>query len=207
MRLPRKRPVRSSVRTETLLPSTSSLRYHLAATLVSTVLLACENNPMNGPMPICESNPYQQRTLPPHEPMPTLRNQPMNNRPDYSANTHRVLAALSGSVGNARAFNIDRLRKAWIDHWRREARRARNWVRFEMVGPPYCRSLPKRLDGLPCGAKLRDGSRCPCTDISKRNGRCPAHGGASTGPRTAAGKARCAANSGLPAMWAELRTQ
>jgi hypothetical protein len=88
----------------------------------------------------------------------------------------------------------DKLREAWID-------------RFEMVGPHYCRPLPKRLHGQTCGAKLRDGARCPRTDISKRNGRCLRHGGASTGPRTPAGKARCAANSGLPAMWAEIRTE
>nr|WP_290370784.1 HGGxSTG domain-containing protein [Paraburkholderia caribensis] len=74
-----------------------------------------------------------------------------------------------------------------------------------MVGPYWPRPLPKRLRGLTCGAKLRGGARCTRTDISKRNGRCHAHGGASTGPRTPAGKARCAANSGLPKMWAELR--
>ncbi|WP_080003504.1 HGGxSTG domain-containing protein [Burkholderia pseudomallei] len=76
-----------------------------------------------------------------------------------------------------------------------------------MCGPHYPRPLPKRLHGLQCGAKLRDGTRCPNTDIAKTNGRCRLHGGASTGPRTAAGKARCAANSGLPTMWAALRAE
>nr|WP_080405171.1 HGGxSTG domain-containing protein [Burkholderia ubonensis] len=76
-----------------------------------------------------------------------------------------------------------------------------------MVGPFHRRPLPERLRGLVCGARLRDGTRCQCTVISSRNGRCHAHGGASTGPRTPQGKARSAANSGLPAMWAALHDE
>lgn len=101
--------------------------------------------------------------------------------------------------------NLDKLREHWINHWQREARRARKWVRFAMVGPHWPRPIPERLRGLICGARLRDGTRCESADISKANGRCHAHGGSSTGPRTTVGKARCAANSGLPAMWAQLR--
>jgi hypothetical protein len=104
-------------------------------------------------------------------------------------------------------INADKLREAWIAFWKRERRRARQWVRFEMCGPHYPRPLPKRLHGLQCGAKLRDGTRCTSTDIAKANGRCRAHGGASTGPKSDAGKARCAENSGLPAMWTALRDE
>lgn len=43
--------------------------------------------------------------------------------------------------------------------------------------------------------------------VCEGNGRCRAHGGASTGPKSDAGKARCAENSGLPAMWAALRDE
>jgi hypothetical protein len=42
-----------------------------------------------------------------------------------------------------------------------------------------------------CGAKTRAGS--PCKRQALPNGRCPNHGGLSTGPRTAEGKARSAA--------------
>ena len=42
-----------------------------------------------------------------------------------------------------------------------------------------------------CGAKTRLG--CPCKGPAMKNGRCRMHGGASTGPKTAEGKARIAA--------------
>jgi len=47
--------------------------------------------------------------------------------------------------------------------------------------------------GATCGAKTRRGTRCKRKDLYA-SGRCPLHGGLSTGPRTAAGKARSAAN-------------
>jgi hypothetical protein len=46
--------------------------------------------------------------------------------------------------------------------------------------------------GERCGAKTRRGSPCLCKAL--RNGRCKYHGGLSTGPRTAEGKKRSAAN-------------
>ena len=52
-----------------------------------------------------------------------------------------------------------------------------------------------------CGAKTRLG--CPCKSPAMGNGRCRMHGGTSTGPKTAEGKARIAAArraSGDPAM-------
>ena len=39
-----------------------------------------------------------------------------------------------------------------------------------------------------CGAKTRSGK--PCKNLPMKNGRCRMHGGASTGPKTAAGLAR-----------------
>jgi hypothetical protein len=42
-----------------------------------------------------------------------------------------------------------------------------------------------------CGARTRTG--CRCRQPAMRNGRCRLHGGLSTGPRTAEGRARCAA--------------
>ncbi|WP_083827478.1 HGGxSTG domain-containing protein [Thiorhodococcus drewsii] len=47
-----------------------------------------------------------------------------------------------------------------------------------------------------CGAKTRKGTPCKRRDIYS-NGRCWLHGGGSTGPRTAEGKARSALNGRL----------
>ena len=59
--------------------------------------------------------------------------------------------------------------------------------------PPSFPPLPDDLRGLACGAKTRKGTPCKRTDIY-RNGRCKLHGGLSTGPKTAEGKRRSAAN-------------
>ena len=47
--------------------------------------------------------------------------------------------------------------------------------------------------GQRCGAKTRKGTPCQ-RPAYKRNGRCSLHGGRSTGPKTAEGKARIAAS-------------
>jgi hypothetical protein len=44
-----------------------------------------------------------------------------------------------------------------------------------------------------CGARARSTGK-PCQAKALKNGRCRNHGGMSTGPRTEAGKARCARN-------------
>lgn len=44
-----------------------------------------------------------------------------------------------------------------------------------------------------CGAKARSNGGKPCGQLALRNGRCRFHGGLSTGPKTAEGKARCIA--------------
>lgn len=44
-----------------------------------------------------------------------------------------------------------------------------------------------------CGARTRKGTPCQCRKLLRR-GRCKRHGGASTGPKTAEGKARALAN-------------
>lgn len=108
---------------------------------------------------------------------------------------------------NNEPTGADKLREAWIGFWKRERRRARQWVRFEMCGPHYPRPLPECLRGLQCGAKLRDGTRCTSTDISTANGRCHSHGGASSGPKTLDGKRRAAANGRLGEIWARMRAE
>lgn len=49
---------------------------------------------------------------------------------------------------------------------------------------------------LSCGARTRAGQPCRRTDLAE-NGRCSFHGGASTGPKTQAGKDRARANLAL----------
>lgn len=55
------------------------------------------------------------------------------------------------------------------------------------------------INKLTCNAKTRPGGRCRRTDLAE-NGRCRFHGGASTGPKTQAGKERACANLAL--RWA-----
>jgi len=52
------------------------------------------------------------------------------------------------------------------------------------------RTTPKR-DRPRCGARTRRGTSCARQAL--RNGRCPNHGGLSTGPRTPEGRARISA--------------
>ena len=52
-----------------------------------------------------------------------------------------------------------------------------------------------------CGALTRRGTLCECKKLYK-NGRCKFHGGLSTGPKTAEGKARAAMNLEKARWWA-----
>lgn len=63
--------------------------------------------------------------------------------------------------------------------------------------PPAAPAFPEVLRGLQCGAKTRAGTPCKLTTIFE-NGRCRLHGGLSTGPTTAEGKARAATNGKAP---------
>ena len=67
--------------------------------------------------------------------------------------------------------------------------------------------LPKKLDFGKCGAWARSAKR-PCIRNALANGRCPNHGGLSTGLKTKAGRKRCAeaARRGMLAYW-ETRRQ
>src|SRR4051794_25851365 len=63
-------------------------------------------------------------------------------------------------------------------------------VRNRQTGERELQRVPKQL--LPeCGAKCRDGHACRAKVVFGKE-RCRMHGGASTGPRTAAGRARIA---------------
>jgi len=57
----------------------------------------------------------------------------------------------------------------------------------------YMPSLPLEFDDLRCGAKTRAGTPCKIKSIYA-NSRCKLHGGLSTGPRSAEGKAKASKN-------------
>ena len=65
-------------------------------------------------------------------------------------------------------------------------RNAMHSVRTVGIGPAEERKLN-------CGARTRAGGACRCTRLLKGD-RCKLHGGRSTGPRTAEGKAHVASN-------------
>jgi hypothetical protein len=50
----------------------------------------------------------------------------------------------------------------------------------------------QRRRGLRCGARTQKGTPCRMKPVSERKGRCRLHGGLSTGPKTAEGRARIA---------------
>src|SRR5262249_29545147 len=82
--------------------------------------------------------------------------------------------------------------KAWK---RAHGRVAADWkVRYgDSIPVPVYPIFPDGLVGLSCGARTRLGDSCKQPALLP-SGRCRYHGGASTGPRTAAGKAKSAAN-------------
>ena len=83
--------------------------------------------------------------------------------------------------------------------WCRAHRRfAAEWRAGELgyLPVPNFPIKPMDLEWLSCGAKTRAGT--PCKKPALWNGRCRLHGGRSTGPRTAAGKAKSAANGRRP---------
>jgi hypothetical protein len=64
------------------------------------------------------------------------------------------------------------------------------------------RARLRELRNKPCGARTRAGHPCRRQGLGK-GGRCPNHGGMSTGPRTPEGRARISAS--LAARWAARR--
>lgn len=84
--------------------------------------------------------------------------------------------------------------------WRRAyCRQAAEWrvVHGDTIPPPIWPIIPVDLTGFLCGARTRAGTACKRPGMFP-SGRCRLHGGRSTGPRTAAGKAKSAANGHCP---------
>ncbi len=73
------------------------------------------------------------------------------------------------------------------------------WKKNGFKGPiPQTLDIPPECSDLVyCGAKTRAGTPCRRKDLYA-NGRCRLHGGLSTGPKTAEGKRRSAANGKTP---------
>jgi hypothetical protein len=91
--------------------------------------------------------------------------------------------------------------------WRMQKRHEATWPTTCLgrlgVPPTYHRAFTLDLYNLTCGARTRASTPCNnpaarAPDGAPRNGRCRLHGGVSTGPRTAQGKARSARNGSCP---------
>jgi len=89
-------------------------------------------------------------------------------------------------------WHAERRRAFWLEFHERERKRLRKWKRFGL-GPPHVRPLPEYAAGAICCGATPEGP-CTRTDLNEFNGRCPRHGGMSTGPVTSAGRAKVAAN-------------
>jgi hypothetical protein len=104
----------------------------------------------------------------------------------------------------------DRLRALWRRYWRDRDARYKAWQaacnaqwkawlanpteRRPADQPPPQDVFPEELHALTCGARTRAGTPCKRRDLY-RSGRCKLHGGFSTGPRTAEGKAIASSNA------------
>ena len=101
------------------------------------------------------------------------------------------------------------LHRLWRQYWRNSTARYAAWEagcdaawqawEANPVGrpprdpPAPDDPFPDVLRGLTCGARTRAGTLCKRIDIN-RGGRCKYHGGMSTGPRSAEGKAVASRN-------------
>ncbi len=86
-------------------------------------------------------------------------------------------------------------RKRWRQYFESSAARHAEWAsNGYRHPPPPSLPFPEEFLGMECGARTRAGTPCKRRDLY-RNGRCKLHGGLSTGPRTAEGKAITARNA------------
>lgn len=86
-------------------------------------------------------------------------------------------------------------RKLLRAHYEACDRRSEEWAKSGYrYPPPPAIPFPDECRELRCGARTRAGTPCKRTDLY-RSGRCKFHGGMSTGPRTADGKAASARNA------------
>ena len=83
-----------------------------------------------------------------------------------------------------------RARKRAIEMWMWDGRGYRAALKQVVSANYRARNRPMR--GEKCEAKTRKGTPCQCKALV--NGRCKFHGGKSTGPKTAEGKMKSAAN-------------
>jgi hypothetical protein len=88
-------------------------------------------------------------------------------------------------------FGTPEKRKLMKRHYQECNEVFKAWLESDGIGesPPF----PEELIDMRCGAKTRKGALCKQRALYA-NGRCKFHGGLSTGPRTAKGKARSALN-------------
>ncbi len=87
------------------------------------------------------------------------------------------------------------LRQRWRTFTEKQKRLSTEWEESGYSNPaPSFSEYLEEFSDLVCGARTKaTGAPCKRRDIYA-NGRCRLHGGLSTGPRTEAGKRRCAQN-------------
>lgn len=122
------------------------------------------------------------------------------NYPHYPQLLVRSLTVASrgGACGRyrARIGGADGMTRA--DHYRALMAEAGALARDLRNAPAFAASIKvlAEMNKLSCDARTRGGHPCRRTDLAD-NGRCRFHGGASTGPKTQAGKDRARANLSL----------
>ena len=94
---------------------------------------------------------------------------------------------------------VEKLMQAMRDRHAAKAARSATW---RARHPKDRKQVGGKVRGQKCGAKTRRGTACIRTPLA--NGRCPNHGGLSTGPKTAAGRMRIAEAQRL--RWALVRS-
>ena len=109
---------------------------------------------------------------------------------------NKLLRPIPYPVGSERRrdYIARALRWGWASNYREAVARV-------VAANKHARNTPR--SGERCGANTRRGTACQCKALS--NGRCKLHGGKSTGPKTAEGKARAAANLPLANRSAQAR--
>ncbi len=91
-------------------------------------------------------------------------------------------------------YSTPEMRRRYKEHFLESFAIHNRWAATGYDHPaPQCPPFPEDLRGMACGAKTRKGTPCKRTDLYL-SGRCKFHGGKSTGPKTAEGKARVALN-------------
>jgi hypothetical protein len=132
----------------------------------------------------------------------SLPETPASRRGPLSTDSSQMYAPAPAREGSSRSFDPQfTLRRSWVAAvraWNCAVAHAKGLGRLPgKAGWPTADW--SGFADLRCGAKTRAGHPCKRRDLYA-SGRCALHGGLSTGPRTAEGKARSALNGARPVL-------